>query len=166
MIESTNVIELEEFRGRTSMLHQQVFTYLNGLFNHLTVDDWSAIFDRGEFISFEDGQRILLEGMDNDCLYYVDEGEVRVVRTDNGKEFELARLRSGSLFGEMSMIDDAPASATVVAHGIVDVIRIDRADLERMFRRDPALGLRFYRSLAETLSRRLRKTNRWARSVS
>lgn len=60
----------------------------------------------------------------------------------------------------MSMLDDAPVSAAVIADGLVDVIRIERAELEDVLGQDDTLGKRFYRSLAETLAKRLRTTNR------
>ena len=158
----SNVVELNTVRNGSSMQHTPVITHLNGLLNFLTVDDWQAIFDRGDFISYADGQAILLEGIENGSLFYIDEGEVRVVRYENGREIELARLGSGSLFGEISIVDSVPLNATLVADGIVDVIRIERSELERAFDLDHGLGMRFYRSLAETLARRLHKTVRRA----
>jgi CRP-like cAMP-binding protein len=151
--QSSNVILLETIRNRTAMTK-------NPSFPHLTRDDWHAIFDNGDFTGFDDGAIILREGIKNSALFYIDEGVVRVVRSEWGREIELARLGPGSVFGEMSMLDDAPVSAAVVADGPVDVIRIERADLEKVLADDDKLSQRFYRSLAETLAKRLRVTNR------
>ena len=167
MIIQSNVVELNKLRNgmSMSMQHAPVITHLNGLFNYLTVEDWQAIFDRGDFVSYEDGQTILMEGIENGSLFYIDEGEVRVVRTEDNRQVELARLGAGGLFGEISIVDDAPLNATLVALGIVDVIRIEREELERAFELDCGLGMRFYRSLAETLARRLRKSIRLMRTA-
>jgi CRP-like cAMP-binding protein len=131
----------------------------NPIFPHLTRDDWHSIFDQGDFVSFDDKAVLLHEGVQNSALFYIDEGEVRIVRHEWGREIELARLGPGSVFGEMSMLDDAPVSAAVIADGMVDVIRIERAELEQALA-DDRLGKRFYRSLAETLAKRLRATNK------
>ena len=56
--------------------------------------------------------------------------DVRILRHEWGREIELARIGPGSVFGEMSILDKPPVSAAVVAEGPVDVIRIDRVELE------------------------------------
>jgi CRP-like cAMP-binding protein len=150
--QSNNVILFDTIRNRKPMTQ-------NPTFPHLTRDDWHAIFDRGDFVSFDDQAVILHEGVQNSALFYIDEGEVRIVRHEWGREIELARLGPGSVFGEMSMLDDAPVSAVVIADGLVDVIRIERTELEQVLAEDETLGKRFYRSLAETLAKRLRATN-------
>jgi CRP-like cAMP-binding protein len=57
----------------------------------------------------------------------------------------------------MSFLEDAPASANVVAQQDVDAFYIDRQTLESLFELFPHLASRFYRSLAMNLSRRLRE---------
>ena len=152
-MQSSNVILFDTIRNRQPMTQ-------NPIFPHLTRDDWHAIFDHGDFVSFGDEAVVLHEGIQNSALFYIDEGDVRIVRREWGREVELARLGPGSVFGEMSMLDNAPVSAAVVADGLVDVIRIERAELERVLKQDEKLGKRFYRSLAETLAKRLRATSR------
>jgi CRP-like cAMP-binding protein len=57
----------------------------------------------------------------------------------------------------MSFLEDAPASANVVAQQDVDTFYVDRQTLETLFELFPHLASRFYRSLAMNLSRRLRE---------
>jgi CRP/FNR family cyclic AMP-dependent transcriptional regulator len=131
---------------------------------HLTEADWRLILEAGELMSFVHGEIMLREGQTNDSLYFIDDGQVRVVRGDATRSVELARLDVGSVFGEMSILDGATASASIIAESLeVDVVRIDRAELERVMTDNPGLGLRFYRSIAETLSMRLRDTNKIVR---
>ena len=93
------------------------------------------------------------------------EGQVRIERTVGDKTVEIARLANGSVFGEMSFLDKAGASASVVADGSVGVIHIKNEDIDELIEGDPAFGSRFYHSLAITLSRRLRATNRIVRGL-
>jgi CRP-like cAMP-binding protein len=66
-------------------------------------------------------------------------------------------IRPGEICGEMSFLEDMPASANVVAHEDVEAYHLDRPALESLFELFPHLASRFYRSLATNLSRRLRE---------
>jgi CRP-like cAMP-binding protein len=57
----------------------------------------------------------------------------------------------------MSFLDDAPASANVIAQEDVETYYLNRATLESLFELFPHLASRFYRSLAINLSHRLRE---------
>jgi CRP-like cAMP-binding protein len=63
----------------------------------------------------------------------------------------------GEVCGEISFIDELPATANVVAQGAVEAYYLDRPTLQSLFELFPHLGSRFYRSLASSLSRRLRE---------
>jgi len=84
---------------------------------------------------------------------------VRVERNNGGGRAVLVTLGPGAIFGEMAFIEDALASASVVADGKVDVDAIEIAELKQMFEAFPHFGARFYRSVAVTLSQRLRETS-------
>lgn len=158
MTQQGNVVHLD--LSRRSSPSQARSTVLK----HLTEADWRAILEAGELMSFVHGEIVLREGQPNDSLYFIDDGQVRVMRGDATRSIELARLDGGSVFGEMSILDGATASASIIAESLeVDVVRIDRSELERVMAENPGLGLRFYRSIAETLSPRLRDTNKIVR---
>lgn len=77
MTQPSNVILFDTIRNRKTMTQ-------NPIFPHLTRDDWHAIFDHGDFVSFDDQAVILHEGIQNSALFYIDEGEVRIVRHEWG----------------------------------------------------------------------------------
>ena len=111
-----------------------------------------------------DQETILEEGSSSEAIYILAEGEVRIERQgmtpgENGKPAEVARLEQGAVFGEMSFVDKAGASASVVAAGRVVCLRIDGATIHTCIQHDPTFAGRFYHSLAATLSRRLRATS-------
>jgi CRP-like cAMP-binding protein len=66
-------------------------------------------------------------------------------------------ISPGEPCGEISFLDDLPASANVVAKEEVEAYYLDRPTLQSMFELFPHLGSRFYHSLAAILSRRLRE---------
>ncbi len=63
----------------------------------------------------------------------------------------------GEVCGEISFVDELPATAEVVARDTIEAYYLDRPTLQSLFELFPHLGSRFYRSLASILSRRLRE---------
>ena len=61
------------------------------------------------------GQIIFRQGEAGDCAYFIQSGEVEVVREDKGTETVLAKLSTGQYFGETALLSTAPRNATVRA---------------------------------------------------
>lgn len=81
------------------------------------------------------GESIVSEGSAADGLYVVLAGEVEVLR----EEAEVSRLGSGDVFGEMSLLDDVAANATVRAVRRTSLLRLPVADLAVVLERFPAV---------------------------
>jgi CRP-like cAMP-binding protein len=79
-----------------------------------------------------DGEVVIREGEPSDGLYVVLEGAVDVVKRKDGGEVVAARLREGDLFGEMSCLRKAPASATVVVRRPGTLLRLPRRDFDEL----------------------------------
>ncbi len=130
------------------------------VFNKLDVRDWSAFFRAGVRLDFDHNAIILREGQPGDAIYFLTEGEVRVEQKNSNVSIELARITAGSIFGEISFLDGESVSASVIAEGYVELIRVGESDLEALIGEDSRFASHFYQSLAVTLARRLRATNR------
>jgi CRP-like cAMP-binding protein len=120
----------------------------------------------GRFVSIggeekhKSGQTIFEEGSAGDKFFLILEGAVRISRIVPGMgEEALAVLRPGAYFGEMSLIDAAPRSATALAHETCRLFVIKRTDLEDLLFVDRDLAYDFLWNFLRTLSRRLRATN-------
>lgn len=59
------------------------------------------------------GQVVFQQGEEGDCAYFIHNGEVEVVRQEDGVKQVVARLSKGEYFGEMALISNAPRNATV-----------------------------------------------------
>jgi CRP-like cAMP-binding protein/sugar phosphate isomerase/epimerase len=82
-------------------------------FPTLSQDDKDIIFE--EIRNFDPGQPIFTQGDLGDGAYFILEGKVKVVGiSENFKEILLGEVNEGDTFGEMSLIDDKPRSASVV----------------------------------------------------
>ncbi len=65
---------------------------------------------------FKKGTKIIEEGTLSDCAYIIESGRVQVSKTlSNGEEQVIGILEQNDIFGEMSLIDSLPRSATVLA---------------------------------------------------
>lgn len=95
--------------------------------------------------------RIIEDGAQGDSLYLLVDGEVEVQK--GGKT--LVKLARGACFGEMSLLDDQPRSADVVAASDCRCLRIDRDDFEVLLMDEPAIG----RAIMSVLTARLRAAN-------
>ena len=101
----------------------------------------------------EQGRRVE-DSQDGDSLYVIVEGHVRVVLEHEGTEEELARLGPGDFFGEMSLLDGQPRSATVLAEEEIMCLILSRWELLRAMRRDPEIAIQ----MLAVMSQRLRAT--------
>ena len=100
------------------------------------------------------------EGDAGDKFYLILEGAIRISRFVPGMgEENLAILRAGAYFGEMSLIDAAPRSAAALAHEKSRLFVINRRDLEDLLFVDRDLAYEVLWNFVRTLSRRLRATN-------
>ena len=104
------------------------------------------------------GTTLIEEGQPLDSVFLVIDGAFAVrTRALGGRE--IARLMSGEVMGEMSFVDQAPPSATVLSIENSFVLDIPRRRLNSKLSQDPAFAARFYRALAMFLAARLRATN-------
>ncbi len=101
----------------------EIVNYLkeSRLFGHLADDVLNQLLPLSKFIEFPAGHKILVEGQQNDRVYFLIKGEVGVFAGDD----PILRLkRKGDIFGEMSVISSKMCSATVIAKTPVTVFSI------------------------------------------
>ncbi|MFZ3216501.1 MAG: cyclic nucleotide-binding domain-containing protein [Candidatus Acidiferrales bacterium] len=84
------------------------------------------------------GQVIFRQGDVGNCAYFVHDGEVEVVREENGVEKKIATLSKGQYFGEMALISDASRNATVRAVTPVRVAILGKQNFLTMLRLLPS----------------------------
>jgi len=137
------------------VIEREIATLLsakNGLM-YLTVNDWKLIVDKASRVPFKRGESLVKRGKTSDGIYVLLKGTAKVQFATQAVG---RTIGPGEICGEMSFLEDAPASAHVVAAEDLEACHLDRPTLQSLFELFPHLGSRFYRSLATNLSRRLR----------
>ena len=103
------------------------------------------------------GDVLFREGDPADDMFVVLGGEIEVLkRSRQGSESRVALLGPGDWFGEMSIVDVQPRSATVRAVAPTRLLRIGSVDLDKLYRHDVKAYSLIILNLARELSRRLR----------
>ena len=106
----------------------------------------------------ETGEVVVEEGDTSREMFVVVGGELEVVKESrNGGEARVALFGPGDWFGEMSILEPAPRSATVRAVAPTMLVRITNEHVEQLlYRRDLKTYSLFLMNIARELSRRLR----------
>jgi CRP/FNR family cyclic AMP-dependent transcriptional regulator len=100
---------------------------------------------------YQAGEIILQENHLGETAYVITQGQVEVSKELQNQRVHLAYLRAGETFGEMSMIDEKPRSATVTAVTETMVSEIRRDDFFNSFQTDPTIALQLLKVLFERL---------------
>lgn len=111
---------------------------------------------------FERNDVLFEEGDAGDAMYLVVEGSALIQKTldkEAGTYKDLGVSEAGEIFGEMSLFDDMPRSATVRATSPLTVLVIDQGAFERFLAQDSRSGVAILSGIINILSTRLRETS-------
>ncbi len=129
------------------------------ILGQLNNDDLDWMVQKGRKEILPPGKILIQEGQSIDALYIVLTGTFSVLIESLGNK-ELARLSSGEVVGEISLIDTRPPLATVKAIEESVVLAIPRLQLRVKLQNDMGFASRFYHAIALCLSERVRGTVR------
>lgn len=116
--------------------------------NETPFEKFTRDYHRSEVI-FEEN------GLGNE-MYIVHSGRVRLfTRGQRGEKVTLAIIEEGGLFGEMTLIDGSPRSATAVAEEDTRLIALDRPKFLYMIQQQPM----FVFTIMHALCQRIREAN-------
>lgn len=133
------------------------------LFAHVVEEDLEAIAEHLIERQYAKHVTIVEEGLPGEYMYVIREGRVKVTKlSEDGREKIMDFLEPGAFFGEMSLLDRAPRSASVKALAPVRVLALSRTDFLAHLRRSPDLAL----AVVQVLTGRLREADEQASSMS
>jgi len=120
---------------------------------YLTPNDWSLILDKSKKVSFKRGESLVQQTRQVKVVYLLIKGSAKV----EVSKMKVAEVGPGEICGEMAFLENSKPSATVIATDDVEAAAIEWSALSELFQLFPHMGSRFYRSIAISLSRRLRE---------
>jgi CRP-like cAMP-binding protein len=92
-------------------------------------------------LEFAAGERVIAQGEPGSALYAIAGGTARVaVRTDGAAEHDVATLRAGDVFGEMSLLTGDPRTASVYSLGDLAVAEVSKESLAPLLAANGALA--------------------------
>ncbi len=97
------------------------------------------------------GEAIIRENELGECAYIIEKGRVEISKERNGTLIHVAYLDQGMTFGEMSMVDDLPRSATVTAVEETLVREVHRDGLYETLKSNPDTMMKLLRGIFERL---------------
>ena len=153
-------------RGGEASLDKRVLadTLANiNIFSGLDRDQLELLAERFFIASHPPGTPILEEGERGERLSIVLEGQVEIFlpadpsHPDRINNIRLTTMGSGELFGEYSLIDMRPVSASVRTLTDCRLLQIENESLHHLINHHAALGRQFYANLLLVLIDRLRQ---------
>ena len=118
------------------------------------------------FVNYMEVQRfpqfstVVRKGEHGDAMYLILEGEVRAFTLIGDKETTLSTMGVGEYFGEISLLDHGPRSASVATNTHSVLLRISSSSFDKLVREAPALATVFIYSLSRSIVGRVRLLTR------
>ncbi len=104
---------------------------------------------------YKDGSIIFEEDSIGKKMYIILSGKVKITKEKDDVVTTLATLEEGDFFGEMSLFDNNPRSATTKASGDIRLLEINQINFLKKISKDPSLAFR----ILEKMSQRIRQTD-------
>jgi len=112
------------------------------LFAQLEDTERALLAERVELLELHEGETLFEFGEPGDWMCVVKSGTVEMnVRTKTGERVFLESAEAGDFFGEISLLDGGPRTATAIVTKSGEAIVIDRDDLDELLRIRPAAAM-------------------------
>jgi cAMP-dependent protein kinase regulator len=120
----------EEQKGRIKKVLSRSF-----LFSSLETSALQTIVDAMQEKIVEEGDKLITQGDDGDCLYVVEEGQMDCFKKQaDGAEKKVKECTVGDAFGELALLYNCPRAASVVAHAKGVLWQLDRESFNHVVR--------------------------------
>ena len=130
------------------------------IFDEVDGPDFSLLQRFAEVVNYPAGMRMFGEGAPGDAMFFLLKGEVNIMKESvTGEKVLLATLGKGNVLGEMSLVDNAPRSATAVAKTDIELIVLTKESFLNLVESHPRPACKIMLKLMRTLSLRLRQVD-------
>lgn len=145
----------EERIELTQLLNQQY------LCESLTIKEVQTLIDYTELVTCKKDETIAEIGEVGDALYFIVSGEISLIRADEGKDNEVARVQKGELMGEMSFFDKRPRTVRLVAaSNDTNMLKLTRAMYDRLKVEHPYIAVNLLETAIVSLDHLFRRVSK------
>lgn len=113
----------------------------------LSANDLDHLGQRVEEVQLAAGDLLFAEGSASDQAYIIKEGQLDIIKASATGDMLLAVREAGEVIGEMSLLDDAPRLASVVARTDAVLLAISREQFDHLLETSPAASRAILRIL-------------------
>ncbi len=129
---------------------------LDYLFRFLSPSQRETLDRKTETLKVLAGESIISQGELFPGLFVLLNGSAEVIKKSEGRKFVVDAIRGGEIFGEMSLVENLPASASIVATEDLEVQQVSLETVYDLIEENREAEADFYLALAQLLSHRLR----------
>jgi CRP/FNR family transcriptional regulator, cyclic AMP receptor protein len=104
-------------------------------------------------LRYASGDQLFHQGDDGDAAYVILEGEADVLVDTPKGPLKVATLGKNDIIGEIAILCDVPRTATVVAHGDLETLRVSKEGFFHLVTQFPQVGLEVMSEIATKLHR-------------
>jgi diguanylate cyclase (GGDEF)-like protein len=130
------------------------------ILSSLSPEELSSLYARMTREEYAAGEPLFRESEAGEVMYIVLSGAVSIsVRSPDGEMIEIAQITEGNFFGEMSIFDSTPRSATCIPLCNTSVLSLKAEDFFLFIKEMPEAGIRVMHRMLGTITTRLRNTD-------
>ena len=133
----------------------------NKLLDGLAVADLQLLKPLLQRKRYQAGDLVFNQGDQSDGAYFIVRGDIDIMLEfqNTGDSKRLQTFSGGTFFGEMSLLNNAPRSATAIARAPTVCFLLDRQNFEKLYVDFPHISLKMVDSLCAILADRLQHAN-------
>jgi CRP/FNR family cyclic AMP-dependent transcriptional regulator len=147
---------------RENKMRKDIIDYLIDfpLFNALKGNQLNIVADHMNYYEIDTGEILFKEGDKGDYICFVLDGVIDVLKKSvTGDSVVIAVLPKGRSFGEMSILDNFPRSATAKARTKSSFLTLTRMSFDKILKDYPQIGITILKGVSRILSQNLRQTS-------
>jgi CRP/FNR family cyclic AMP-dependent transcriptional regulator len=147
---------------RENKLRKDIINYLIDfpLFDALKGNQLNIVAANMDYYEIDKGEILFKEGDKGDYICFVLDGVIDVLkRSVTGDSVVIAVLPKGRSFGEMSILDNFPRSATAKARTKSALLTLTRESFDKILKDYPQIGITILKGISRILSQNLRQTS-------
>ncbi len=131
------------------------------LLSAFTDDELRSLAQMGRLLKYEPYTSIVIEGESTWGMYLIVQGQVGIYKVNklSGNVYDVGQLQAGSFFGEMSLVDSLPRSASVQSLTECTLLLIGKEEFQQFLGSAPERKMRFLEGCIQQLVGRLRTLN-------